>query len=153
MPCTIPLRSDFDAPELRRLARRSKDAAQAHRLLALAANYDGGTRGEATQLGVLVTRSHRGPVEPDLTRRRGPAWKAAMEAGLPAGRLGRPEEIAATALLLTGPGGDLLRGGDAVAERGGCDVLRGFGQILVAMSGRAMRRVQAMRKSSRRQSS
>ena len=35
MPRAIPLRSDFDAAELRRLARRSKDAAQARRLLAL----------------------------------------------------------------------------------------------------------------------
>jgi hypothetical protein len=41
MPRAIPLRSDFDGPELRRLARQSKDAAQARRLLALAAIYDG----------------------------------------------------------------------------------------------------------------
>jgi transposase len=47
----IPLRSDFTGVELRRLARRSKDAAQAHRLLALAAIYDGGTRSEAARLG------------------------------------------------------------------------------------------------------
>ena len=44
MPSAITLRSDFSAAELRRLARRSKDAAQARRLLALAAIYDGGTR-------------------------------------------------------------------------------------------------------------
>ena len=46
MPRAIALRSDFNATELRRLARRSKDAAQARRLLALAAIYDGGMRSE-----------------------------------------------------------------------------------------------------------
>ena len=40
----IPLRSDFDAAALRAVARRTKDAAQARRLLALAAVYDGATR-------------------------------------------------------------------------------------------------------------
>ncbi len=44
MPRALELRSDFGAAELRRWARRSKDAAQARRLLALAAIYDGGTR-------------------------------------------------------------------------------------------------------------
>lgn len=47
----IALRPDFSAAELRRLARRSKDAAQARRLLALAAIYDGGTRSEAARIG------------------------------------------------------------------------------------------------------
>lgn len=51
MPSAIALRPDFSAAELRRLARRSKDAAQAHRLLALAAIYDGGARSEAARLG------------------------------------------------------------------------------------------------------
>ena len=51
MPSAIALRSDFSAAELRRLARRGKDAAQARRLLALAAIYDGGTRSEAARLG------------------------------------------------------------------------------------------------------
>jgi transposase len=51
MPRAITLRSDFSATELRRLARRSKDVAQARRLLALAVIYDGGTRSEAARLG------------------------------------------------------------------------------------------------------
>lgn len=51
MPRAIALRADFDSPALRRLARRSKDAAQARRLLALAAIYDGGTRSEAARIG------------------------------------------------------------------------------------------------------
>ena len=47
----IPLRSDFDAAALRAVARRTKDAAQARRLLALAAVYDGASRAEAANIG------------------------------------------------------------------------------------------------------
>jgi transposase len=47
----LPLRSDFDASALRAAARRSKHAAQARRLLALAAVYDGATRTEAARIG------------------------------------------------------------------------------------------------------
>ena len=51
MSMPIPLRADFDATRLRRLARESKDASQARRLLALATIYAGGTRTEAAELG------------------------------------------------------------------------------------------------------
>jgi transposase len=51
MSVPIPLRRDFDAPGLRRLARNSKDANQARRLLALAAIYAGGTRTQAAEMG------------------------------------------------------------------------------------------------------
>lgn len=47
----IGLREDFDGPTLRRLARVSKSANQARRLLALAQIYDGGSRGEAAKIG------------------------------------------------------------------------------------------------------
>ena len=47
----IPLRSDFDALRLRAAARKTKDAAQARRLLALAAIFDGATRTEAAEIG------------------------------------------------------------------------------------------------------
>ena len=43
----IPLRSDFDASQLRGLARQTKDAPQARRLLALAAIYEGASRTHA----------------------------------------------------------------------------------------------------------
>ena len=45
----IPLRADFDAIGVRAAARKSKDGAQARRLLALAAIYEGATRTEAAQ--------------------------------------------------------------------------------------------------------
>ena len=51
MARAIALRSDFSGVQLRALARRSKDASQARRLLALAVIYDGGTRSEAALLG------------------------------------------------------------------------------------------------------
>lgn len=51
MSRAIRLRSDFTATELRGLARRSRDGAQARRLLALAAIYDGDTRSQAALLG------------------------------------------------------------------------------------------------------
>jgi transposase len=51
MAPAVGLRGDFDAGALRRAARRSKDGAQARRLLALAAIYDGGTRSEAAKIG------------------------------------------------------------------------------------------------------
>lgn len=47
----IPLRTDYDADRVRSAARRSKDAGQARRLLALAAIYDGASRTEAARLG------------------------------------------------------------------------------------------------------
>ncbi len=59
MPCAIALRADFDAPILRRLARRSKEAAQARRLLALAAIYDGGRPTEAARFGNVTLQIER----------------------------------------------------------------------------------------------
>jgi transposase len=47
----VPLRSDFDAPQLRVLARKTKNAPQARRLLALAAIYEGASRTEAARIG------------------------------------------------------------------------------------------------------
>jgi transposase len=51
MSIPIPLRGDFNASQLRGLAKRTKDGRQARRLLALAAIYDGATRSEAAKLG------------------------------------------------------------------------------------------------------
>ena len=51
MAVPIALRQDFDGPALRRLARATKDAAQARRLLALAEVYDGGSRTDAARIG------------------------------------------------------------------------------------------------------
>jgi transposase len=47
----VPLRSDFDAVQLRVIARKAKDGPQARRLLALAAVYEGATRIAAAKIG------------------------------------------------------------------------------------------------------
>jgi transposase len=54
MAPSIPLRSDFDGMSLRRLARATKDAAQARRLLSLASIYDGGSRTDAARVGSVT---------------------------------------------------------------------------------------------------
>jgi len=46
----VPLRADFDAVLVRALAKKSKDGAQARRLLAVAAIYDGASRTEAAEI-------------------------------------------------------------------------------------------------------
>ena len=51
MGAAISLRADFDAEGLRRLSRKSKHAAQARCLLALALIYGGGSRSDAARLG------------------------------------------------------------------------------------------------------
>ena len=64
MAAPIALRGDFDAPGLRRLARQSKDAAQARRLLVLAEIYDGGSRTDAARIGGVTLQIVRdsGPI-------------------------------------------------------------------------------------------
>jgi transposase len=47
----IALRTDFDSASTRSAARRSKDGAQARRLLALAAIYEGASRTQAARIG------------------------------------------------------------------------------------------------------
>jgi transposase len=51
MSIPVSLRGDFEASQLRALAKKTKDGPQARRLLALAAIYDGATRTEAAKIG------------------------------------------------------------------------------------------------------
>ena len=55
----IPLRPDFDAATLRRLAKACRVAKQARRLLALAAVYDGESRACAAQIGGMDRQTLR----------------------------------------------------------------------------------------------
>ena len=50
----IPLRTDFDAPRVRALAKKTKDGAQARRLLSLAAIYEGHSRTQAAAIGSVT---------------------------------------------------------------------------------------------------
>ena len=59
MGAAIPLRGDFDAADLRGLAKRSRDGAQSRRLLALAMIYDGHRRSDAARfagVGLQIVR-------------------------------------------------------------------------------------------------
>lgn len=52
----IPLRPDFDASQVRVEAKRSRDGAQARRLLTLAAIYEGATRTQAAAIGSVTVQ-------------------------------------------------------------------------------------------------
>jgi len=54
MSVPVALRTDYDGPALRALARRSKNGPQTRRLLALAAIYDGARRSEAARIGAVT---------------------------------------------------------------------------------------------------
>ena len=55
----IAVRTDYAAGEVRRFARRAKDAAQARRLLAIAAVLDGASREEAAKIGGMDRQTLR----------------------------------------------------------------------------------------------
>ena len=76
---------------------------------------------EATPKGVRVNAIAPGPIDTDLTATMDPADRQAFIDALPVGRFGRPEEIAATALLLAGPQGGFYVG--ACLSPNGGDVM------------------------------
>src|SRR6202162_5906022 len=59
MAAAIALREDFDALALRGLAKKTRDANQSRRLLALAEIYDGGSRGQAARIGGIGLQTIR----------------------------------------------------------------------------------------------
>jgi transposase len=59
MGSPISLRDDFDAAGLRFLAKRTRDADQGRRLLALAVIYDGGSRSDAARVGCVGLQTVR----------------------------------------------------------------------------------------------
>src|SRR5262245_40327775 len=54
-----PVRTDYTAGEVRRFAQRAKDAAQARRLLAIAAVLEGASREEAATIGGMDRQTLR----------------------------------------------------------------------------------------------
>jgi len=55
----VPVRTDYTAGEVRRFAKRAKDAAQARRLLAIAAVLDGASREDAAKIGGMDRQTLR----------------------------------------------------------------------------------------------
>jgi 3-oxoacyl-[acyl-carrier protein] reductase len=76
---------------------------------------------EATPRGVRVNAIAPGPIDTDLTATMAPQDRQAFIDALPIHRFGRPEEIAATALLLAGPQGGFYVG--ACLSPNGGDVM------------------------------
>ena len=106
----IAPRADFDAAGLRAAARRTKDAAQARRLLALAAIYDGASRTEAARIGGVTVQIVRD-------------WVVRFNAQGPAGLLDRKAPagsgIAADQYPPCGPGGGARERSDTGHPRRG----------------------------------
>ena len=63
---TVPLRNDYSAKDLRKLASRAKDANQSRRLLALAAVRDGMNRADAARIGAELGASLRADCPRDI---------------------------------------------------------------------------------------
>ena len=59
MAAAVPLRPDFDAAQLRALAKQSRDPDQTRRLLALASIYEGASRSEAARIGAVGLQTVR----------------------------------------------------------------------------------------------
>lgn len=76
---------------------------------------------EAAPKGVRVNAIAPGPIVTDLTSTMDEADRQAFINALPVGRFGRPEEIAATAVLLAGPDGGFYVG--ATLSPNGGDVM------------------------------
>src|SRR6187397_1411037 len=107
MPSALAIRTDRDAAELRRLARRERDGRVSARLLALANALDGLPREEAARLAgmtgqTLGDRVHRYNAQgiEGLRDRPRPGRPCALDEG---------RQAALKALVLRGPG--LARGG------------------------------------------
>jgi len=97
----IPLRLDFDAPHVRALARRSKDAAQTRRLLALAAIYEGASRTEAAVIGGVTLQIVRDWVL--KFNAHGPDGLIDRKAPGPTPKLQAEHRAALAAIIETGP--------------------------------------------------
>lgn len=59
MAAPVPLRSDFDADQLRALGKCSRQVARTKRPLALSAIYEGGSRMESVRIGAVGLQSVR----------------------------------------------------------------------------------------------
>lgn len=97
----IALRGDFDAVRLRSITRKTKDAPQARRLLALAAIYDGATRTEAARIGNVTLQIVRDWVV--RFNAQGPAGLINRKAPGQPSRLNDAQRAAIVKIIESGP--------------------------------------------------
>ena len=101
MATAIALRGDFNAEDLRALARQSRDARQCRRLLALAAVAEGRSRGEAAEIGGMDRQTLR-----DWVHRfngEGPEGLLDRKTDGPAPKLTAAQKVKLAALVEAGP--------------------------------------------------
>jgi putative transposase len=101
MPPATALREDFDARRLRRLARRSGNADQVRRLLALALIYDGSSRTDAAAAGGVTVQVVRDWVV--RFNAEGPDGLIDRKAPGQPRRLGHAQLAALAAMVESGP--------------------------------------------------
>ena len=98
---TVPLRDDFSAQDVRKLAARTKDANQSRRLLAIAAVYDGMNRTDAARIGSMDRQTLR-----DWVHRfnlQGPEGLHDRWTDGPARKLSAGQMVELAAIVETGP--------------------------------------------------
>ena len=101
MAAPVPLRSDFDAAQLRALAKRSRDANQTRRLLALAAISEGQSRSDAATIGGVGLQTVRDWVL--RLNALGPDGLLDRKAPGPAPKLDEEQRRALTSMVESGP--------------------------------------------------
>ena len=101
MPSAVGLRPDFTAGELRRLAKKAKDANQSRRLLSLAAVVDGMSRAEAAMMGGMDRQTLRDWVH--RFNAAGPDGLLDKWANGPVPRLSAGQKAELTRIVETGP--------------------------------------------------
>jgi Winged helix-turn helix len=118
----IALRPDFEAAMVRAAARRSKDGAQARRLLALAAIYEGATRTEASKIGGVTLQIIRDWVM--KFHAHGSEGLIDRKAPGPMPRLNDEQRAALTAIVASGP----ILAAQASCDGGSSTFASGFGR-------------------------
>ena len=101
MSAKIPLRTDYDATDMRALARKATDPNQVRRLLAIAAIYDGMNRREVAAVGGMDRQSLR-----DWVHRFNEAGPEGLHDHKPPGavsKLTAAERAALSEIVETGP--------------------------------------------------
>ena len=101
MASAVRLRTDFTAGELRRLAKKAKDANQSRRLLSLAAVLDGMSRAEAAMIGGMDRQTLRDWVH--RFNETGPDGLLDNWASGPTPRLSTAQEVELTRIVERGP--------------------------------------------------
>jgi transposase len=101
MSNAVPVRGDYTSGQLRALAKRSRDAAQARRFLSLAAVIDGASRTEAAKIGGMDRQTLRDWVH--RFNESGPEGLINHTAPGAAAKLNKRQKAKLAALVAQGP--------------------------------------------------